>query len=161
MKKLILAVMMMLPVGLAAQSLTFGQIFDKYEGTEGYTIVNMGPEMLSQAAAMAGGEMDEESKSQLNSVMKDVKSFRLLITENAAEQLLAEIDEVMAEGNYQPMVSINDEGEKVLILSSDKSGETGDKEMLLIVQDGAELVFMQILGKMDISEMMKYINLGN
>jgi hypothetical protein len=149
MKKLILIAMMLAPLGLAAKKTTFDNIAAKYEGVEDYTIVTLSAEQLIQAKAL-----DEK----LSVALKDVKSFRVLTTGEEDPALLAEIESLISQKRYEAVLSVASDDTTIVRMVASKSKNKkrgGYKEMLIYVNGDSNVVLIQILGDLNVAEIMK------
>jgi hypothetical protein len=153
MKRLIVIALMLIPLSLVAKKPTFEDILAKYDGVQGYTIVDIAPDMIAQA-----GDVD---LSGLDFDLKKVGSLRFLTTKEPSPELTADIAAVVSDKKYETVTSINDDGTNVRIFAAKNRGKKGFKgEVLLLVEEDDEVVFMQIAGDMDISDVMKSVNVG-
>ncbi len=155
MKKLILAVMILIPMGLAAQSKSFNDLYTKYEGVEGFTCMNLSGDMLKSSMEMGGEEAAES--------LKDISSMTMIVTENASEEFCKEVKDMLAEGEYKSLLSLDSDGDKVefYLAKGDAEKEDGEeKEMLLIVSSDGDYVIISMTGKGDPAEIMKQVNVN-
>jgi hypothetical protein len=152
MKKLIFIALMLIPLSLVAKKPTFGDILAKYDGVKGYTIVDMDPEIIAKASKVDLSGLDFD--------LKKIKALRFLTTKEPGPELTADIDAVVSSKKYETITSINDNGTNVRIFAAKKGKKRFKGEVLLLVEEDDEVVFMQIAGDMDISDVMKNINIG-
>ncbi len=152
MKKLILAMMLIIPMGLAAQSKSFDDLFAKYEGTEGFLCMNLAGDMLK---SMQVSEDTEE-------ILKGISSMALIVAEKSTEEFRKDLKATVKKGDYKSIMSLDAEGSKVELFVAKKDAGKGndeEKEMLLLVSgsDGTD-VAINMIGKGDPAKIMESVD---
>ncbi len=156
MKKLILAIMVLIPMGLAAQNKSFDDLLSKYEGTDGFVCMNMAGDMLQSTLGAKSTEAAE--------TMKDISSMKLIVAERSNDAFRSDLKEFIGEDKYESLFSVVADGTNVqfYILKGD-AGKSADeeKEMLLVVNtpEGQD-VAINMIGKGDPAKMMEHVNIN-
>jgi hypothetical protein len=154
MKKSIVTLMTVAAIFMAnvltAQTAIDG-LYKKYAGQEGFTSINISPEMYG---LISGFDMNDSSESaqEVQSVVEQLSGLKMLVYEpkkgQTNEAFLDEIRTLSKVKGYTEMMSVDSEDEVVKFLA--KKGEDGRiSEMLMIVLDGSEAVVMSMTGSLD------------
>jgi len=135
---------------LSAQSAIDG-LYKKYAGQEGFTSINISPEMFG---LISGFDMNDSSESarETKSVVEQLSGLKMLVYEpkegQSNEAFLEEIRMLSKVKGYTEMMSVDSEDEVVKFLV--KKGKDGRiSEMLMIVLDDKEAVVMSMTGSLD------------
>ena len=136
--------------------------FDKsdYRGTKAeFTSINL-PLFLAKPMIRKAlrKDNDVDSKEIMNLISK-IKKVKILTIENGEAPMLKDFAKYLTDNNYEDWVSIKHEGETVNI----KAQQSGDfiKKLMLTVNSGSELVFIDIRGKFTPDDISKFINATN
>lgn len=148
---LIITAILAIPSAMFAQS-TIDNLYKKYAGKEGFTSINISPELFSMIASIDTEDSTEKVQEEQN-VMEQLSGLKMLVYEPEGEINLAFLKEVKAiipSKDFTELMSVDSEGETVKFLV--KKGDN-DKisEMLMIVLDESEAVLMSMTGNLDMS----------
>ena len=163
MKKLIVT-LMLVTVAFIAQPLnaqtTIDDLYKKYAGEEGFTSINISPEMFG---LISGFDMEDsaESAKEAKSIVEQLTGLKMLVYEpeegQSNEAFLSEIRALSKVKGYSEMMSVDSEDEIVKFLA--KKGSDGRiSEMLMIVLDDKEAVVMSMTGSLDMKSISKISN---
>ena len=156
MKKMVLSLVvigaMVLPAILNAQT-TIDRLYDKYAGNDGFTSINISPEMFNMISGISMNDSSKETK-EAQDAMSQLTGLKMLVYEAEEGEVDREfMDEIKAltkiEG-YSELMSVQDGDEIVKFLVS-KTPDGKVSEMLMIVYEENEAVVMSMTGNLDMS----------
>ncbi len=157
MKKLIftiLAALFMIPV-FAQET---NDLFEKYNGKEGFTSVNISKELFTMMAQMNVESEDEEAKEMIEAMGKlDIIRILMLEKDDSNNKDFNEFRDELKDFNlttYTELMNIKENGDNVKIMVK-KEGDIFGEWLLLIDQDD-EVGFISISGDIDIETMSKF-----
>lgn len=158
MKKIILLIAAVLPLMVAAQSALEG-VFDKYSGKDGFTTVNIGPEMF-QLLASCNIDFEGDTTLEYQEVQKaleQLNGLRILTCEDAGSDLCLrfkkDINKNMP-GDYQTLMTVKDGDSDIQFLANQKK-DGSVTEFLMLVIDSEDVVLMSFTGKIELNTLMK------
>ena len=163
MKKLIVTVMTlaaMLVIHTLSAQTTIDALYQKYAGEDGFTSINISPEMFG---LISGFDMEDSSESakETKSVVEQLTGLKMLVYEpkegQSNEAFLNEIRTLSKAKGYTEMMSVDSEDEIVKFLAK-KGSEGRISEMLMIVLDDEEAVVMSMTGSLDMKSISKISN---
>lgn len=156
MKKMILLVLTALfAIGASAQ--TANSIYKKYSGLTGVSSVYISPVMFDivkkiPAVSLQGDELD------MMPVIQSFNGMYLLDMQDnsqASEDLLKEVERLIAKGKFELLMEAKDEGERVRIyLMRNKNIIT---DFVMLAQQGRETTFISITGNLSEEALNKAI----
>lgn len=166
MKKLVISlvvIMILMPGAMIAQT-AIDHLYDKYAGEEGFTSININPEMFKMLSNMDMNDSSEKAQEAQN-VMEQLTGLKMLVYEpdegETNTEFLNEIKTLTKMEGFEEMMSVNEGDEVVKFLV--KKGKDGKmSEMLMIVLEDNEAVVMSMSGNLDmktISEISKSMNI--
>jgi hypothetical protein len=150
MKKLMIAIAACCLAGCTfAQKDQVSALFDKYNGKEGITVVNVTGDMLKLISQAEEQRRDTVFTSKLNEikVLAVEKSCDKPVNIDFKQELYDKLDKSL----YKEMVSVKKEGQDVVVLFR----ENGERisEILIIVGGNEDNALVQVKGDMLMSEM--------
>lgn len=142
MKKFIVLIVMLLPLGAMATVPELNKIVDDYSATEGVTVVNLTGEMLK---AQAGAAAAEASK-----YIEDIESLVILQSETAdlSKKIVKQVDKVLKGENLESLVDIQAEKDNRVRVLANRDGEV-IADVIVFVTDGDEVALIVISGTLD------------
>lgn len=146
MKKITtIALLMLMALGANAQK----DVFMKYKGQEGVTIVKV-PKMLMRLA----GRMDKDVRM----LTKRLENIRVLSCEEKAmaQKIKADALSAYKQGGYEEMVKVNDDGEVVSIYHRNRKGGKNEYAILSIDE---ELSIVNVVGHLSLEDLDKVMDL--
>lgn len=146
MKKITtIALLMLMSLGTYAQK----DVFMKYKGQEGVTIVKV-PKMLMRLA----GRMDKDVRM----LTKRLENIRVLSCEEKAmaQKIKADALSAYKQGGYEEMVKVNDDGEVVSIYHRNRKGGKNEYAILSIDE---ELSIVNVVGHLSLEDLDKVMDL--
>lgn len=146
MKKITtIALLMLMALGANAQK----DVFMKYKGQEGVTIVKV-PKMLMRLA----GRMDKGVRM----LTKRLENIRVLSCEEKAmaQKIKADALSAYKQGGYEEMVKVNDDGEVVSIYHRNRKGGKNEYAILSIDED---LSIVNVVGHLSLEDLDKVMDL--
>lgn len=160
MKKIILSAAL-----LALTSISFAQadaltmFFEKYEGKTGFTSVNVSEKLFSLAASATPAD-----QADVKELVDGIKGIKVLAFENSegnikSKELFAEAQKLLPSGQYEELMTVNSDGEQVIMLGKTAS-ESVIEEMILLVEDEEEFVLVWINGIIDMKNISKLSEMG-
>lgn len=160
MKKLVLSLVvigaMVLPTILTAQT-TIDRLYDKYAGNDGFTSINISPEMFNMISGISMSDSSEEAK-EAQDAMSQLTGLKMLVYEaeegEVDQEFMDEIKALTKIEGYSELMSVQDGDEIVKFLVS-KTPDGKVSEMLMIVCEESEAVVMSMTGNLDMSTISK------
>lgn len=142
MKKFIVLIAMLLPLGAMATVPELNKIVDNYSATEGVTVVNLTGEMLK---AQAGAAAAEASK-----YIEDIESLVILQSEtaNLSKKIVKQVDKALKGVNLESLVDIQAEKDNRVRVLANRDGEV-IADIIVFVTEGDEVALIVISGTLD------------
>ena len=142
MKKFIVLITMLLPLGAMATVPELNKIVDNYSATEGVTVVNLTGEMLKAQAGAAGAEA--------NKYIEDIESLVILQSETAdlSKKIVKQVDKALKGVNLESLVDIQAEKDNRVRVLANRDGEV-IADVIVYVTDGDEVALIMISGTLD------------
>mgnify|MGYP003557290126 FL=1 len=142
MKKFIVLITMLLPLGAMATVPELNKIVDDYSATEGVTVVNLTGEMLKAQAGAAGAEA--------NKYIEDIESLVILQsdTANLSKKIVKQVDKALKGVNLESLVDIQAEKDNRVRVLANRDGEL-IADIIVFVTEGDEVALIVISGTLD------------
>ena len=142
MKKFIVLITMLLPLGAMATVPELNKIVDNYSATEGVTVVNLTGEMLKAQAGAAGAEASK--------YIEDIESLVILQSETAdlSKKIVKQVDKALKGVNLESLVDIQAEKDNRVRVLANRDGEV-IADVIVFVTDGDEVALIVISGTLD------------
>lgn len=142
MKKFIVLITMLLPLGAMATVPELNKIVDNYSATEGVTVVNLTGEMLKAQAGAAGAEASK--------YIEDIESLVILQSETAdlSKKIVKQVDKALKGVNLESLVDIQAEKDNRVRVLANRDGEV-IADIIVFVTDGDEVALIMISGTLD------------
>ena len=119
--------------------------------------INLNQALLAMVTAFSNGQ-DPELSKMLNKIEEvNVRVYNLNKSPDKAVQALQSLDKTLRTNQWQPIVTVNEENEKVSILARTSQGIM-DGIVVMVVpleQVGGEAVFINIVGEIDPAQLSK------
>ena len=163
MKKLVLSLvivgMMVIPAMLSAQT-TIDKLYAKYAGNDGFTSINISPEMFNLISGISMSDSSEDAK-EAQEAMSQLSGLKMLVYEagegEVDQAFMNEIKALTKLEGYSELMSVEDGDEIVKFLVS-KTPDGKVSEMLMIVHEESEAVVMSMTGNLDMSTIARISN---
>ena len=142
MKKFIVLITMLLPLGAMATVPELNKIVDNYSATEGVTVVNLTGEMLKAQAGAAGADASK--------YIEDIESLVILQSETAdlSKKIVKQVDKALKGVNLESLVDIQAEKDNRVRVLANRDGEV-IADVIVFVTDGDEVALIMISGTLD------------
>lgn len=142
MKKIIVLIAMLLPIGAMATVPELNKVIDDYSSTEGVTVVNLTGEMLRAQAGAVGTEANE--------YIDNIESLVILQsdTANLTKKISKQVDKALRGVNLESLVDIQAEVDNRVRVFANRDGET-IADIIVYVTDGDEVALIMISGTLD------------
>ncbi|MBE6219625.1 MAG: DUF4252 domain-containing protein [Rikenellaceae bacterium] len=142
MKKFIVLIAMLLPLGAMATVPELNKIVDNYSTTEGVTVVNLTGEMLKAQAGAAGADA--------NKYIEDIESLVILQSETAdlSKKIVKQVDKALKGVNLESLVDIQAEKDNRVRVLANRDGEV-IADIIVFVTEGDEVALIMISGTLD------------
>ena len=142
MKKFIVLITMLLPLGAMATVPELNKIVDNYSATEGVTVVNLTGEMLKAQAGAAGADTSK--------YIEDIESLVILQSETAdlSKKIVKQVDKALKGVNLESLVDIQAEKDNRVRVLANRDGEV-IADIIVFVTDGDEVALIVISGTLD------------
>ena len=142
MKKFIVLIAMLLPLGVMATVPELNKIVDNYSATEGVTVVNLTGEMLKAQAGAAGADASK--------YIEDIESLVILQSETAdlSKKIVKQVDKALKGVNLESLVDIQAEKDNRVRVLANRDGEL-IADIIVFVTEGDEVALIVISGTLD------------
>ena len=142
MKKFIVLITMLLPLGAMATVPELNKIVDDYSATEGVTVVNLTGEMLKAQAGAAGADASK--------YIEDIESLVILQsdTANLSKKIVKQVDKALKGVNLESLVDIQAEKDNRVRVLANRDGEV-IADIIVFVTEGDEVALIVISGTLD------------
>lgn len=142
MKKFIVLIAMLLPLGAMATVPELNKIVDDYSTTEGVTVVNLTGEMLKAQAGAAGADTSK--------YIEDIESLVILQSETAdlSKKIVKQVDKALKGVNLESLVDIQAEKDNRVRVLANRDGEV-IADIIVFVTEGDEVALIVISGTLD------------
>lgn len=142
MKKFIVLIAMLLPLGAMATVPELNKIVDDYSTTDGVTVVNLTGEMLKAQAGAAGADASK--------YIEDIESLVILQsdTANLSKKIVKQVDKALKGVNLESLVDIQAEKDNRVKVLANRDGEV-IADIIVFVTDGDEVALIMISGTLD------------
>ena len=142
MKKFIVLITMLLPLGAMATVPELNKIVDNYSATEGVTVVNLTGEMLKAQAGAAGADTSK--------YIEDIESLVILQSETAdlSKKIVKQVDKALKGVNLESLVDIQAEKDNRVRVLANRDGEV-IADIIVFVTEGDEVALIVISGTLD------------
>ncbi len=158
-KQILIAILfasMIVPATVFGQS-GFSKLYDKYAGQDGFTSINISPEMFSFFSAIDVSDSSEEVKSSQD-VIKQLSGLKMLVYEvkdgDKMIDLASEIKNYIDVDKYVDLMSVKDDESDIKFLAQ-KNSKNNLSELLMIISGGDEVVIMSMTGDIDLNTVSK------
>ena len=142
MKKFIVLIAMLLPLGAMATVPELNKIVDNYSATEGVTVVNLTGEMLKAQAGAAGADASK--------YIEDIESLVILQSETAdlSKKIVKQVNKALKGVNLESLVDIQAEKDNRVRVLANRDGEV-IADVIVFVTEGDEVALIVISGTLD------------
>jgi len=150
--KIIVIIALLLPGTIFAQS-DFNELYEKYAGQDGFTSINISPEMFSFLSSIDMNDSSSDSK-QAQNVMQQLEGLKMLVYEkpegNAGIEFYKEVKNKLPLHEYTELMTVKDSESDIKFLIK-KSGKNRISELLMIVISDDEVLVMSMTGDIDMN----------
>ena len=121
-------------------------IFDKYENTNGVTTIYISKTMLGMIPNVKAGKHD------IGNIASKLDYIRILSCEKPAlfSKLIDEARKTYRSGNYETIMKMNDDGEKMTIYQ--RTLKDGKNEFALLTEDKDEVTIINLMGAITLKD---------
>lgn len=154
MKNLLLSLAVIGSMSTVFAQTSSDNFFSKYEGKEGFTSVNISEKLFEMMATIAPA-----NEAEFKELSSGIQGIKVLVYENEigslrSRELYKEADATISLSGFEELMSVVDQGEKVRILSRQKTGNTLE-ELIILVGSDEEFVLVDIFGIIDLEMISK------
>jgi len=150
--KIIIITLLLLPATIFAQS-EIDNLYKKYAGEDGFTSINISPEMFRLLGSMDMSDSAEEAK-QTQNVMEQLDGLKMLVYEQPEGKpfidFYKEIKKSLPLKEYTELMSIQDSDSDIKFLIK-KAGKNRISELLMIIKGDGEVLVMSMTGDIDMN----------
>ncbi len=155
-KVLLLAVATMFALAAGAQNRAIDAIAHNYTDRDGATVIKMeGEAIRSLSHGLAGGEgtitLEGGEKHSISELLEEIVSVTAIVVRGVNETFLTDIRGALQAADYSPIVSHNDDGARVRIVSADirRGHLRGNREIVATVENADQTILVRLIGKID------------
>ncbi|ETD18682.1 MULTISPECIES: DUF4252 domain-containing protein [Prevotellaceae] len=154
MKKVLFTLAMVL-MGTMAHAQSIDKFISQFEGNNDAQVVRMDKNMIKKE--LGNDSNDEEDRK----LAEKADSMNVLVISSNKDKTTELFDNTLPDlekEGYEKMINVNQDASKVKILS--KTNETSIKEIIIIVSDNKQRVFVQIFGDIKPEEVEKMVQIN-
>jgi hypothetical protein len=155
--KLAAGLFLMIPILMNAQS-PIDKIFEKYNGQEGFTSVNISKDMFQMFSSM--GDTKDTSTLEMKKIMDQLTGLKIItcnqdtLKQAKATAFYNEAVTAFPKSEYKELMTVNEEGSSYRFLT--KQDATGKiKEMVMLSKEKHEIVVLSLTGSIDLATLSK------
>lgn len=148
---IILLLFIVLPSFIFAQS-----AFDKFEGKDGITSVNVSKKMFEMMSKVKVDAKDKEMQQYLN-LLKKLDNLKVLTTTSAkiANEMESSVNSYLKSNPLEELMRVNSDGKDVKIYVKSAGSSTIVKELLMFMESSSKdtpSVLLSLTGEFDLDE---------
>lgn len=148
---IIVLLFIVLPSFIFAQS-----AFDKFEGKDGITSVNVSKKMFEMMSKVKVDAKDKEMQQYLN-LLKKLDNLKVLTTTSAkiANEMESSVNSYLKSNPLEELMRVNSDGKDVKIYVKSAGSSTIVKELLMFMESSSKdtpSVLLSLTGKFDLDE---------
>ena len=136
-----------------AQDDAITKYFNKYMEDEAFTVVYLSPKLFELLGKLDIDELEDKEAEAVMEVVEDLKSLRVLTTEENAEKYYNEAVNMINTKEYEVLLTVRDDEENVQFLIKDQGNIIN--ELLLLVGGTDEFVMVSFVGNIDLDKISK------
>lgn len=136
-----------------AQDDAITKYFEKYMEDDAFTVVYLSPKLFQLLGKLEIEEIEDEEAEAILEVVDDLKSLRVLTTDENAEQYYKEAVNTINTKDYEVLLTVRDDEENVQFLVKDEGNTIN--ELLLLVGGTNEFVMVSFVGKIDLDKISR------
>lgn len=136
-----------------SQADAISKYFNQYSEDTSFSIVYISPKMFQMISKLSENEVDED----VQSVIKDLKGLRVLMTERNGMKYYKEAVKTLNLKSYEELMTVRDGDQHVRFVVKD-NGKDIVEELLLLVGAPDEFVMISFVGKIDLDKIAKLAN---
>ena len=102
---------------------------------------------------------DGESEEVIR-LIKKIRKVKVYTVQNASDKMVAQFSRQSFGSNLQELMSVNSKDSKIKIMSAITDSDTMIKDLLIIVRDDKELVYIKVLGKFSLDDISRIAELS-
>lgn len=147
---LLYTLLFLLAIPGKAQNKAVDDIFNKFEGKDGVTSVNISKDLMSLAAQMDSNDVKAKD------LIAQIAGVKILAFEKASSEDKATFESMVKTlqlTDYKEMMVVKEKNNSVKMLTKENQGKIS--EFLLLVTGGDEPVLISIVGSIDPKELGK------
>lgn len=151
MKRLIVLIGLFLgSTAIFAQSST--EIIESYKGKEDVSYISINKYLFSMFSDV---DADDSDSKEFLDVVKTLDGMKILTTENKkiGDEIYAKASKYLQKHNFNELMSIEEKG-KTVVFSIKGEGKKVS-ELIMLVKEDSNIVFMSILGDIDLKKISK------
>ncbi len=151
MKK-ICSVVVILLIGLTTYAQSLNSFFNDLEDRDDVAIVSVNKEMFKMIASM---DVDIEG-ADVQEMIKDINSLKIYVQdENADYETFKTARSIAQSSSMSELLSVKDGSERVYLYTDQSDGNNFVKNLLLMVHDTDQNVFIRLDGKVNLDDLSK------
>ncbi len=167
---IILITLVMLPASLLAQNKykeaqsEFNTLYEMYAGKDGFTSINISPDMFKFLGAIDMNDSSEDAKDTQD-IMQQLVGLKMLVYSkpegSSGSDFYKDVNKTITVKDYTELMTVNDKDSDIRFLVK-KSGKDKISELLMIVKGEDEVLVMSMVGDIDmntISDLSNSLNM--
>lgn len=161
MQKILLTLIILASVLTAdAQKARLNSLFDQYEGTKGVTTIKIAKPMFRMLSNL---KIDDADVEKIKPLLTKINSIKIMVVEPkagnsaTANTLRQAVDAAIRKMNYQELMTVTSEANKIKFLAENASGNVLD-HLLLSIMGESEQVLMLLDGSISMDDISRLAN---
>lgn len=143
--------------GIFGQAGAIDKYFSKYVDDERFTVVYISPRLISMFSQMTIDNLDSEQNRELKDAIKELRSLKILSTEETPKQFFTEFKNKISTSDYEVLMLVRDtDGSRVEFFLKEHGNDL--RELLLFSIDDDEFTLLSFIGRLDIEKLSKLLN---
>lgn len=151
MKK-IFSMIVILMIGLTSYAQSLNSFFNDLEDRDDVAIVSVNKEMFKMIASM---DVDIEG-ADVQEMIKDINSLKIYVQdENVDYETFKSARAIAQSSGMSELLSVKDGSERVYLYTDQTDGDNYVKNLLLMVHDTDQNVFIRLDGRVNLDDLSK------
>jgi hypothetical protein len=143
-------------LNLNAQDDFIATFFEKHSENENFTSIYIAPKFFSLFQDLDLDLNDEEAEA-IMTIAEDFNSLRILVAEEASDQLTKEFNAEFSKADYEVLMRINNKAENTVDLLIKEQGNMITDLLMLVSGDDSEFVMINFNGNISFDKLNNLI----
>lgn len=151
MKRLLFILVLMIPMGLAAQTSSLDGIYEEYTGRKGYRSIVYGKKMISI--------MKEDASTDVRKLLNGIRTIRIISHEGSDGRLCEDVQQTVRR-HHELISRIDEDGSSSLFYLYEGNDAGADMSFVMLVSAPGSQIVLEIIGRFDVKDISKLSVIG-